>query len=222
VQELYYDGNRQDGRVGNLLTLAKNSGVSTLVADKKKLDRLSGGVRHQGVVAVGKSIGLKSGCIKFVELLDEPLILILDGIEDPSNLGSCLRTGAAAGADAVVLPRNRGCGLTPTALRVSQGGGTSLPIFQEGNWGPFLRALKEQGTWLVGLDEHADEEIYDVDLLGPLAIIAGSEESGLRRLTRRQCDRCVRIPAMSGFRSLNVSMAAGIALFEARRQRSKN
>ncbi len=220
MQKVYYDEQRQDSRIEKLLTIAKSKGVCISIADKKKLDNIAGGIRHQGVVAVGKSIGLKGGCLNFVKLLDESLILIVDGIEDPSNLGGCLRNAAAAGADAVVTARNQGCGLTPTALRVSQGGGTSLPVFEESNWGPFLRGLKEQGIWLVGLDEEADEDIYSADLSVPVAMIVGSEGSGLRRLTRLHCDRVVRIPAVESFKSLNVSMAAGIALFEVRRQRA--
>jgi 23S rRNA (guanosine2251-2'-O)-methyltransferase len=220
VRELYFDRRRVDKRMQALLDLAKASQLFLKASDKAQLDRLSGGVRHQGIVAIGRAGIPRKGLIRFLDGLESPLVLALDALQDPTNLGSCLRNSAAAGADAVVMPRNKGCGLTPAALRVAAGGANSLAIFEEGNWGPLLEAMKSRGLWLIGLDEHASEVVYQVDLSVPLALVVGAEDRGLRQLTRQRCDQVVRIPARGSVTSLNAATAAGIALFEAQRQRS--
>jgi 23S rRNA (guanosine2251-2'-O)-methyltransferase len=219
VRELYFDRRRVDRRIQALLDSAKESQLSLKPSDKAELDRLSDSVRHQGIVAIAKVEAPRTGIIRFLKGIERPLVLVLDGLQDPTNLGSCLRNGAAAGADAIVMPRHKGCGLTPAAARVAAGGANSLAIFEEGNWGPLLEAMKSRGLWLIGLDEHASDDIYQVDLSVDLALVVGAEDRGLRQLTRQRCDQLVRIPTHSPVKSLNAAMAAGIALFEAQRQR---
>ena len=219
VRDLYFDRRRVDRRMQTLLDAAKANHLSLKASDKAELDRLSGGVRHQGVVAIGKVATPRTGLIRFLEGIECPLVLALDALQDPTNLGSCLRNGAAAGADAIVMPRRKGCGLTPAAVRVAAGGANSLAIFEEGNWGPLLEAMKSRGLWLIGLDEHASDDVYQVDLSASLALVVGAEDRGLRQLTRQRCDQLVRIPTRGPVTSLNVATAAGIALFEAQRQR---
>ena len=219
VCELYFDRRRVDQRMQALLDLAKKSQLSFIPRDKEELDRLSGGVRHQGIVAIGKVAMPRTGLIRFLEGIELPLVVVLDALQDPTNLGSCLRNGAAAGADAIVIPRHKGCGLTPAAVRVAAGGANSLAIFEEGNWGPLLEAMKSRGLWLIGLDEHARDDLYQVDLSVGLALVVGAEDRGLRQLTRQRCDQLVQIPTHGPVTSLNAATAAGIALFEAQRQR---
>ncbi|HJP44953.1 MAG TPA: RNA methyltransferase, partial [Arenicellales bacterium] len=150
-----------------------------------------------------------------------PMLLVLDALQDPRNLGACLRVAAAAAVDAVVLPRREGCGLTPAAIRVAAGGVNHLAMFEVSNWARTLDEIRDRGIWLVGTDEDAVDELHDFDLDRPLALVLGSEASGLRPLTRKHCDALVRIPTVAAQRSLNVAVVAGVALFEARRQRSR-
>ena len=211
VRELYFDRRRVDRRMQTLLDSAKGSQLSLKPSDKVELDRLSGGVRHQGIVAIGRVAMPRTGLIRFLGGIERPLVLVLDALQDPTNLGCCLRNGAAAGADAIVIPRHKGCGLTPAAVRVA--------IFEEGNWGPLLEAMKSRGLWLIGLDEHASDDVYQVDLSVAVALVVGAEDRGLRQLTRQRCDQLVRIPTHGPVTSLNAATAAGIALFETQRQR---
>lgn len=148
-----------------------------------------------------------------------PLLLVLDGVQDPQNLGACLRTAAVAGVDGVILPRKKGCPITATVKRVAAGGVSHLSIFEESNWNRVMTTLKNSGLWIVGTDEKAESDIYSTDLVRPVALVLGAEDKGLRRLTRKQCDQVVRIPAVGGIHSLNVSVATGVALFEVLRQR---
>ncbi|MCC5863777.1 MAG: 23S rRNA (guanosine(2251)-2'-O)-methyltransferase RlmB [Wenzhouxiangella sp.] len=195
-------------------------GVPVEYADDRALDRLSGEVRHQGVVAEFRprqpldEHGLKA----LLEAAEEaPLLLVLDGVQDPHNLGACLRTAAAAGALAVIVPRDRAAGLTPTARRAAAGAAERVPLVQVTNLARCLAELAEQGIWCLGLAGEADSSLYQARLDGPLALVLGSEERGLRRLTRERCDQLVSIPMASGIDSLNVSVAAGVSLFEVRR-----
>ena len=150
-----------------------------------------------------------------------PLLLVLDGVTDPHNLGACLRSADAAGVAAVVAPRDRAAGLTPVVRKVAAGAAESVPFVAVVNLARTLRELKERGVWLVGTDDEAERTLYDVDMTGPTAIVMGSEGEGLRRLTREACDELVRIPMGGAVESLNVSVAAGVALFEAVRQRQR-
>jgi 23S rRNA (guanosine2251-2'-O)-methyltransferase len=219
VRELYFDRRRIDQRMQALLDSAKAGQLSLKPSDKVELDRLSGGIRHQGIVAIGRVVMPRTGLIRFLKGIERPLVLVLDALQDPTNLGSCLRNAAAAGADAIVIPRHKGCGLTPAVVRVAAGGANSLAIFEEGNWGPLLGAMKSRGLWLIGLDERASDDVYQVDLSVGLALVVGAEDRGLRQLTRQRCDQIVQIPTHGPVTSLNAATAAGIALFEAQRQR---
>jgi len=221
--EVLHDAGRRDQRLTRLLTQARQAEVTVRAASREVLDRISGGARHQGVVAVLARIpaGDNSELRQWIqEVVTMPMLLVLDALQDPRNLGACLRVAAAAAVDAVVLPRREGCGLTPAAIRVAAGGINHLAMFEVSNWARTLDEIRDRGIWLVGTDEDAVDELHDFDLDRPLALVLGSEASGLRPLTRKHCDALVRIPTAAAQRSLNVAVVAGVALFEARRQRS--
>ena len=222
IGEIVHDASRKDQRISRLLALAKSRGVRVVRADTATLARLAGEVRHQGIVGLlARTPGLgKSELNKWLAgVTDRTLILILDGLEDPRNIGACIRTGAAAGADAVILPSHTGAGLTPAAMRVAEGGIHRVKIFEVGNWGQVLLKLKRAGIWLLGTGEEGDADVFDFDLRGPVALVVGSESTGVRPLTRKHCDALIHIPTAEDFPSLNVSVAAGVVLFEAVRQR---
>jgi 23S rRNA (guanosine2251-2'-O)-methyltransferase len=192
--------------------------------DGRELDQLSGQERHQGAIARLKPAGIQGeGFLD--ELLDkvgpQPFVLVLDGVQDPHNLGACLRSADAAGVHAVVVPRDRAAGLSPTVRKVASGAAETIPLVQVVNLARTLRHLKDRGLWLVGAAGEADKDLYTADFKGPLALVMGSEGEGLRRLTREACDFLVRIPMRGTVESLNVSVATGVLLFEAVRQRSK-
>ena len=221
--EVLHVAGRRDQRLTRLLTQARQAEVTVRAASREVLDRISGGARHQGVVAVLARIpaGDNSELRQWIqEVVTMPMLLVLDALQDPRNLGACLRVAAAAAVDAVVLPRREGCGLTPAAIRVAAGGINHLAMFEVSNWARTLDEIRDRGIWLVGTDEDAVDELHDFDLDRPLALVLGSEASGLRPLTRKHCDALVRIPTAAAQRSLNVAVVAGVALFEARRQRS--
>ncbi len=217
-------------RLQRLRETADAAGVPVLEVERSVLDRCAAGVRHQGVMAVlrmGKRGGKgarKAAAEEALETLlsgiaEPPFLLVLDGVQDPHNLGACLRSAAAAGVHAVIVPKDRAAGLTPTVRKVACGAAERLPLFQVTNLARTLRRLQQQGLWIVGTDAAATQSLYETDLGGPLALVLGAEEKGLRRLTRESCDFLVAIPMAGAMESLNVSVAAGICLFEARRQR---
>lgn len=223
VQEIYVSAGRQDGRTRDLVKLAEAQGVRVIQTDPGRLDGMAGGhgARHQGVVA---RISAAQRHVTLDDVLDtlsdEPaLLLVLDGVQDPHNLGACLRVADAAGAHAVVAPKDRAVGLNATAVKVACGAADTVPYVTVTNLARSLREMQERGVWTVGADAEADQDIYGVDLRAPLALVLGAEGSGLRRLTRETCDALVRIPMHGSVESLNVSVASGICLFEARRQR---
>ena len=222
VEVLLYDVERNDLRLKELTEQARRSQVQIRATGKKELDKVSAGVRHQGVIII-HTIDLAKPSLPLEEYLTQleavPLLLVLDGVQDPQNLGACLRTAAAAGVDGVILPRKKGCDITATVIRVAAGGMSHLSVFEESNWNRVMTTLKNCGLWIVGTDERAENDIYSADLVRPVALVLGAEDKGMRRLTRKQCDHVVRIPAVGGIHSLNVSVATGIALFEALRQR---
>ncbi|MEE1558831.1 MAG: 23S rRNA (guanosine(2251)-2'-O)-methyltransferase RlmB [Arenicellales bacterium] len=222
--EVLHDARRNDKRLTRLLTQARQGEVTVRAASREVLDRISEGARHQGVVALLARIpaGDNRELRQWIqEVVTMPMLLVLDALQDPRNLGACLRVAAAAAVDAVVLPRREGCGLTPAAIRVAAGGANHLALFEVSNWARTLDEIRDRGIWLVGTDEDAVDELHDFDLDRPLALVLGSEASGLRPLTRKHCDALVRIPTVAAQRSLNVAVVAGVALFEARRQRSR-
>ena len=222
VEVLLYDTERNDLRLEDLIKQARLSQVQTRATDKKELDKVTAGIKHQGVVIVHTTVLAKPSLPleKFLTQLERvPLLLVLDGVQDPRNLGACLRTAAAAGVDAVIFPRNKGSHITATVIRVAAGAGSHLSLFEESNWNRVMTILKNRGLWIIGTDEQSKNDIYSTDLVGPVALVMGAEDKGLRRLTRKHCDQVVRIPAAGGIHSLNVSVATGIALFEVLRQR---
>ncbi len=200
------------------------AGITVVDADDSQLDRLADGERHQGVDrrarAARRAIPRRSSRRRSKSLGDAPpLLLVLDGVTDPHNLGACLRSADAAGVAAVIVPRDRAVGLTPVVRKVAAGAAETVPLVQVVNLARTLRELKERGVWLVGTADDAARTLYDVDLSGPTALVLGSEGEGMRRLTREACDELVSIPMAGAVESLNVSVATGVALFEAVRQR---
>ncbi|MFO7304932.1 MAG: 23S rRNA (guanosine(2251)-2'-O)-methyltransferase RlmB [Gammaproteobacteria bacterium] len=213
---------REDARVAELVHLAREAGIRTEWRDPRELARLAGSEHHQGVCLHVRPVPtLGEGALD--ELLDRapgpPLLLVLDGVQDPHNLGACLRSADAAGVDAVIVPRDRAAGMSATVRKVASGAAETVPLIQVTNLARTLRWLKQRGLWIVGTDEQADTSLYQAELTGPLALVLGAEGAGLRRLTRDHCDLLVRIPMYGAVESLNVSVAAGVVLYEARRQR---
>lgn len=222
VHALWMLEGRHDERLARVVALAEKAGVKILRVPRAELDRLTEGARHQGVAAEAEGAELRdeSGLFPLLDRLDvPPFLLVLDGVQDPHNLGACLRSANAAGVHAVIAPRDRSAGLTPVARKVASGAADTTPFFQVTNLARTLRELKERNVWFVGLAGEADQTLYDVDLKGPIAIVMGAEGEGMRRLTKEHCDFLVKIPMDGQVESLNVSVATGISLFEARRQR---
>ncbi len=223
VTEIWLSDERQDARVSALVDAAKKHNVRLNKVAKEELDEMAPDARHQGSIARCKPLDNldESDLFKLLDELDEPaFLLILDGVQDPHNLGACMRTAEAAGAHAVVAPKDRASGITPTALKVSSGAAERLPFIQVTNLARVLRELQQKGVWLIGTSGESEATLFDVDLKGPLGVILGAEGKGIRRLTREHCDQVVYIPMKGGAESLNVSVAAGICLFEASRQRN--
>src|SRR5262245_37616910 len=222
VAQVLLQKDREDARATELVSLAHAAGARVEWRTVAELDRLANGERHQGACAQMRSGGpLGEGALD--ELLDRatsaPLLLVLDGVQDPHNLGACLRTADAAGVGAVIVPRDRAAGLSPTVRKVASGAAETVPLIQVTNLARTLAWLKEREVWIVGADDEAGATLYETDLKGPLAVVLGAEGPGLRRLTRESCDFLVRIPMHGVVESLNVSVASGVLLFEARRQR---
>jgi 23S rRNA (guanosine2251-2'-O)-methyltransferase len=213
---------RGDARIEAIEQLARAAGIAIERKETRELDQLSGNARHQGVIARLAAAG-PQGEGALDDVLDQagplPFVLVLDGVQDPHNLGACLRTADAAGVHAVVVPRDRAAGLSPTVRKVASGAAESTPLIHVVNLARTLRHLKDRGLWVVGTADEATQDVYAADLKGPLALVMGSEGEGLRRLTREHCDSLVRIPMAGSVASLNVSVATGVLLFEAVRQR---
>lgn len=224
VSQLYLQAGRQDKRLQFIRDLATKSNIAVNEVERSEIDQHVGS-RHQGVAA-----RCRSGTGALTERdLDavlskagkEPLLLVLDGVTDPQNLGACLRSADAAGAAAVIVPKDKSATLNATVRKVASGAAETVKLVTVTNLARCLEQLKEQGIWIVGTDDEAEESLYDRDLTGAIALVLGSEGTGLRRLTREKCDHLVAIPMAGKLSSLNVSVAAGIALFEAVRQRRK-
>ena len=209
-------------RLVEIESLARKAGIEIIRATLPELDKLAAQQRHQGVIAgfKGSNIAAESGLEPILEAItDTPLILVLDGIQDPHNLGACLRTAEAAGVHLVVICKDRSAGITPVVRRAASGAAETLAIIQATNLARVLRTLKKHGIWLTGTSDEASSSLYATDLTGPLALVMGSEGSGLRRLTTELCDYLVRIPMAGHVESLNVSVATGVCLYEINRQR---
>jgi len=222
VLAVQLDRSRKGPRRSQLLAAARTAGITVEETTGDTLDRVAGHTHHQGVVARCRAAPERTEAElpAFLEALTEPpFLLVLDGVQDPHNLGACLRSADAAGVQAVILPRDNSASMTPVVRKVASGAAETVPLFQVTNLARVLDLLKDRGIWLVGTAGEADQDLYAVDLRGPLALVLGAEGTGLRRLTRDHCDHLVRIPMAGTVESLNVSVAAGICLFEAVRQR---
>jgi 23S rRNA (guanosine2251-2'-O)-methyltransferase len=214
--------NSKNKRLREIESRAHGSGVAVFKVGAAELDRLSGQQRHQGVVAAfkGGNVTNESRLDSILDAIEgTPLILVLDGIQDPHNLGACLRTADAAGAHLVLICKDRSADITPVVRRAACGAAESLPVIRATNLARVLRKLKERGIWLAGTSDEAGDELYATDLTGPLALVMGSEGSGMRRLTSELCDYLVSIPMAGQVESLNVSVATGVCLYEINRQR---
>ena len=223
VRRVLLAGGRDAGRLAEIRALAQRAGVQVSAADDALLDKLAEGERHQGAVAevVPRAGDPETQLEEALEVAgDAPLLLVLDGVQDPHNLGACLRSADAAGVAAVIVPRDRAAGITPVVRKVAAGAAETVPLVAVVNLARTLRLLKDRGIWLVGTDDAADKTLFGADLQGPMALVMGSEGEGMRRLTRECCDQLVSIPMAGAVESLNVSVATGVALFEAVRQRS--
>ncbi|MES1196882.1 MAG: 23S rRNA (guanosine(2251)-2'-O)-methyltransferase RlmB [Steroidobacter sp.] len=223
VVQLFVQRGRDDARVNEVLKLAEEHRIKVEQRTSQEMDKLASGESHQGVIAQLKKIdNLGEGALD--DLLDKagasPLLLVLDGVTDPHNLGACLRTADAVGVNAVVVPRDRAAGLSPVVRKVAAGAAETVPLIQVTNLARTLRWLKERGLWLVGTGDEATQSIYAAKLTGPLAVVMGAEGAGMRRLTREHCDLLVNIPMQGVVESLNVSVATGVTLYEVVRQRT--
>jgi 23S rRNA (guanosine2251-2'-O)-methyltransferase len=224
VHEITVAAGRRDPRLARLVDAAEVLGIAVHRLPGVELDRQLPGARHQGVIATlaaQSAEGVRDrGLAAFLAgLAEPPFLLVLDGVQDPHNLGACLRTADAAGVQAVIVPRDRAAGITAVVRKVASGAAESVPVFTVTNLARSLRLLKEAGVWIYGASGDAQRSVYDADLRGPLALVLGGEGKGLRRLTRELCDFLVAIPMAGRVDSLNVSVAAGVLLYEARRQR---
>jgi 23S rRNA (guanosine2251-2'-O)-methyltransferase len=221
VKQIWLAEGRSDPRVQTLIELANENRVQVGQAERREMDAWVEGV-HQGVVA-DVSPRHVWGEAMLDELLDRtegaPLLLVLDGVTDPHNLGACLRSADAAGALAVIVPKDKSATLTPTVRKVACGAAEVIPLVAVTNLARTLEKLKQRGLWVVGTAGEAEVSLYDQDLTGPTILIMGAEGSGMRRLTRDLCDYLVRLPMAGSVSSLNVSVATGVCLFEALRQR---
>ena len=218
VLQLWLQAGRKDKRIQTLLGLAGRQGVSVELVARDLLQKKSADGKHQGVVAsIRVGAGSQPG-LKDILARQDLLLLVLDGVQDPHNLGACLRSADACGVDAVIVSKNRSPGLTPVVRNVASGAAETTPFIQVSNLARVLQQLKDNGVWIVGAAGEAAASLYDSDATGRLALVMGSEGQGLRRLTRESCDELVHIPMQGHVASLNVSVATGICLFEYRRK----
>lgn len=222
VKEIYLDPSRSDRRARELARLAGERGVRVMAVDGSRLDGMTQHARHQGVAARVEMAGPARDLDEILDGLTEPaLLLILDGVTDPHNLGACLRVADAMGVHAVIAPKDRAAGITPTVEKVASGAAETVPFIAVTNLARAMGELKDREIRLIGADQDAERDLYSVKLEGPLAWVLGAEGEGMRRLTRENCDELARIPMLGTVESLNVSVSAGICLAETRRQRSK-
>ena len=222
IQELRVQKGRDDQRLKKILNMAEGQSIPVTWVLRSDLDVLANG-RHQGVAALCQGAGVQDENY-LVGLLEKqegsPFLLVLDGVTDPHNLGACMRSADAAGVQAVIVPKDNSVGITPTVQKVACGAAENIPLVVVTNLSRTLKQLQDQGVWIIGTAGEAEQLVYEADLSGPLALVMGAEEKGLRRLTRENCDLLVKLPMVGIVSSLNVSVATGVCLFEAVRQRS--
>jgi 23S rRNA (guanosine2251-2'-O)-methyltransferase len=223
VIEIYFDPTRRDARMRQFVDRATEAGIRLIEADGPRLAKLSGGHGHQGVaarVSEIKQVHSLDELLEGIEQIESPLILVLDGVTDPHNLGACLRVADGAGAHAVIAPKDHAVGINATVAKVASGAAETVPYFMVTNLARTLNELKERNIWIIGTSDDAPKTLYQVDLKGPTALVLGAEGDGMRQLTRKTCDELISIPMCGGVESLNVSVASGVCLYEARRQRT--
>lgn len=219
----WVDANRQDKKLSQIIEDLSNLGIKPEKTDRKKLDRLADGKNHQGIVIeVELPKALSEDEFKTaVEKLSQPaFFLILDNVQDPHNLGACLRTADATSVQGVIITKDNATGITPSVCKVASGAAETVPVYQVINLARTIRWLKEQGIWVIGAAGDAQKTLYQTDLNIPIAIVIGAEEKGMRRLTKEQCDLLIKLPMHGQVESLNLSVAAGVLLYEVLRQRS--
>jgi 23S rRNA (guanosine2251-2'-O)-methyltransferase len=221
VLEVFYEATRRDARMRQFLEKAQGAGVKLVQSDGLRLSQLCGGHGHQGVAARVAPLAQINSLDDLLDGLSaNPMLLVLDGVTDPHNLGACLRVADGAGAHAVIAPKDHAVGVNATVAKVASGAAQTVPYFMVTNLSRTLGELKERSIWCVGTAEDAPKTVYQADLKGPMALVLGAEGHGMRQLTRKTCDELVKIPMMGAVESLNVSVAAGVCLYEAMRQRS--
>ncbi len=222
IRRAWVDVQRQDARLQPVLDALSALGIQPEKTERKKLDRLADGKNHQGIiVSVELPAMLDEDQLKqAVASLNEPAFyLVLDQVQDPHNLGACLRTADAVGAHGIIVTKDNAAGITPTVCKVASGAAETVPVYQVTNLARVLRWLKEQNIWIMGAAGEAEQTVYEMDLNMPLALVMGAEGSGMRHLTRQHCDFLVKIPMAGQVESLNVSVAAGVLLYEVFRQK---
>ena len=224
VLEVFFDVARRDARMRQFTDRAREAGVRLIESDGLRLAKMAGSHGHQGVVARVNPVAQVNSLDELLEQLEAsgvaaPLLLVLDGVTDPHNLGACLRVADGAGAHAVIAPKDHAAGINATVAKVASGAAETMPYFMVTNLARTLGELKERNIWCIGTSDDAPKTIYDVDLKGPVALVLGAEGEGMRQLTRKTCDELVSIPMHGAVESLNVSVASGVCLYEALRQR---
>jgi 23S rRNA (guanosine2251-2'-O)-methyltransferase len=232
IIEIYFEPTRRDARMRQFIDKAKEFGVKLIESDSDRLGKLCGGHGHQGVAARVQELQQVHSLDELLENLEaaqankpmsereQPLILVLDGVTDPHNLGACLRVADGAGVHAVIAPKDHAAGINATVAKVASGAAETVPYFMVTNLARTLNELKERSIWVIGTSDVATKTIYQADLKGPVALVLGAEGDGMRQLTAKTCDELVSIPMRGAVESLNVSVASGVCLFEAVRQRS--
>ncbi len=224
ILELFFDPTRRDARMRQFLDRAKESRITLTEADGMRLAKLCGNHGHQGIVGRVQPIAQRHSLDELLEELEAagtaPLLLVLDGVTDPHNLGACLRVADGAGAHAVIAPKDHAAGINATVAKVASGAAETVPYFMVTNLARTLNELKERGIWVIGTSDAAPATLYQTDLKGAVALVLGAEGAGMRQLTAKTCDALVSIPMRGAVESLNVSVASGVCLYEALRQRT--
>ncbi len=224
IVDICFDASRRDARMRGFLERAREAGVRLIEADALRLAKLCGSHGHQGVVARVQPLPQTTSLDELLEQVEArgeaPLLLVLDGITDPHNLGACLRVADGAGAHAVIAPKDHAAGINATVAKVASGAAESMPYYMVTNLARTLNELKERAIWVIGTSDDAPQTLYQADLKAPVALVLGAEGEGMRQLTRKTCDALVSIPMRGAVESLNVSVASGVCLYEAVRQRT--
>ena len=233
VIEVHFDASRRDARMRSFFDRATEGGCKMVESDGLRLSKLCGSHGHQGVVARVKEVKLVTSLDELLENLEaanaklpvservNPLVLVLDGVTDPHNLGACLRVADGAGVHAVIAPKDHAAGINATVAKVASGAAETVPYFMVTNLARTLNELKERNIWIVGTSDQAEKTLYQTDLKGPVALVLGAEGDGIRQLTAKTCDELISIPMQGAVESLNVSVASGVCLYEALRQRTE-